>query len=340
MCKFSIIIPTYNVKKGFFNECISSIKDQTYNNFEAIIIDDGSDEEFKKNYKEIIKDDKRFYIINQDNKGVSIARNKGVEICVGEYIIFVDSDDYIEKTLLEKMKELIKIYDKCDVILFEHYGWNKDSNDYAKIIETDEKYILIKRLLDENNWLGEKNKLNSFGSVWNKCYRKEYLNKNNIKLIPGIKYSEDMLYSIEVLFKGEKIIYTNYKLYHYRIYGKSTFDRYNENADIDFINFIIELKKILIKLGLYNAMYKAYLIKVYTSYQFVMNLKFFNKNNKNNKNNKKSWIIFNDNKLIKNMILKIDKSKLNLKGKLITFFSKYNLYLPVKLIYILKNNIR
>ena len=70
-----------------------------------------------------------------------------------------------------------------------------------------------------------------------------------------------------------------------------------------------------------------------------MNLKFFNKNNKSI-DNKNSWKTFNNNKLIKEMIFKIDKSKINLKAKLVVFFSKYNLYLPVKLIYILKNNIR
>ena len=339
MQKFSIIVPTYNVKKEFFEKCINSIKNQTYNNFEAIIIDDGSDGKFKKIYEDTIKDDERFFIITQRNLGVSAARNNGIKSCTGDYIIFVDSDDYIEKTLLEKMKELIKKYNKCDVILFEHYGWSSDSTEYVKKLEKDEKYILIQRLMDENNWLCEKSKLNSFGSACNKCYRKEYLYDNNIKFIEGIKYSEDVLYSIKALFMTDNVIYTNYKLYHYEIYGESTFDRYNEKADSNFIDFVIELKKLLIELQLYNSLYQAYLIKIYTSYQFVMNLKFFNKNNKSI-DNKNSWKTFNNNKLIKEMIFKIDKSKINLKAKLVVFFSKYNLYLPVKLIYILKNNIR
>ena len=86
-------------------------------------------------------------------------------------------------------------------------------------------------------------------------------------------------------------------------------------------------------------MYQAYLIKIYTSYQFVMALKFFNKNNKS-KNNKIPWREFNNNKLIKEMIFKIDKSKINLKGRLVICFAKYNFYLPIKLIYSLRNNIR
>lgn len=339
MHKFSVIVPTYNVKKEFFDECINSIKKQTYENFEVIIIDDGSEQKFKKNYEDIIKDDKRFSIINQSNMGVSVARNNGVKKSTGDYIIFIDSDDYIEDNLLEKMKEVIDMYNKCDVILFEHFGWNKNEKKYTKFIQDNEKYTLIQQLMDENNWLDKSNELKHFGSVCNKCYRREYLCKNKIELVPNIKYSEDVLYSIKVLYKSDNIIYTNYELYHYRTYGESTFDRFNDNADSNFIDFIIELKKVLIELNLYDKMYQAYLIKIYTSYQFVMALKFFNKDNKN-RDNKVSWKKFNNNKLIREMIFKINKSKINLKGRLVVYFAKYNFYLPIKLIYNLKNNIR
>lgn len=339
MYKFSIIIPTYNVKREFFAECIDSIKGQTYENFEAIIVDDGSEEQFKKFYEDFIKDDKRFCIINQSNKGVSLARNNGVKKSTGDYIIFIDGDDYIENNLLSKMRELIDMYNKCDIILFEHFGWNSNEKKYVKLIEDNEKYILIQQLMDENNWLDKGNELKHFGSIWNKCYRREYLCKNNIELVANIKYSEDVLYSIKALYMTNNIIYTNYELYHYRTYGESTFDRFNDKADSNFIDFIIQLKSILIELNLYDKMYQAYLIKIYTSYQFVMALKFFNKNNKS-KNNKIPWREFNNNKLIKEMIFKIDKSKINLKGRLVICFAKYNFYLPIKLIYSLRNNIR
>lgn len=339
MYKFSIIVPTYNVKKEFFEECINSIKKQSYGNFEVIIVDDGSDEQFKRAYNNIIKNDERFFIISQENKGVSIARNNGVKRSTGEYVIFVDSDDSIKNNLLEKMVELINDNDKCDVIIFEHDGWSNDEIEYARLLENNEKNFLIQNLMDENNWLEPKNKLRHFGSIWNKCYKREYINEKNIELVPGIKYSEDVLYSIRALFFTNNIIYTNYALYNYRTYGESTFDRYNNKADINFIDFITKLKELLIELNLFDKMYQAYLIKVYTSYQFVMILKFFNKNNKN-KNNKSSWKKFNNNELIKEMILKINKSKINLKGKIIVFFAKYNLYLLVKFIYVLKNNIR
>ena len=339
MKKFSIVVPIYNIKSKFFEECINSIKNQSYKNFEVIIVDDGSDETYKCDYEKIIKDDNRFSIITQENKGVSIARNNGVKKCTGDYLIFVDADDYIENNLLEKMINVISRYKECDVILFESYGESYDEEEYVKTLDKNERESLIKKLIDENNWLGDEYSIKHFGSVWNKCYRLEYLKCNNIELIPGIKYSEDVLYSIKVLFSSENIIYTNYPLYHYRIYGASTFDKYNKKADIDLLNFLIKLKELLVELGLYNKMYEAYLMKVYTSYQFAMTLKFFNKEN-NEKNNKNVWVQFNNNKFIREMILKINKSKLNLKGKFVVFFAKNNLYLPIKIIYKIKSNIR
>lgn len=339
MNKFSIIVPTYNIKKKFFEECINSIKNQTYKNFEVIIVDDGSEEEFNIEYNKIIKDDERFYIIKQKNSGVSVARNNGIKRCTGDYLIFIDADDYIENDLLEKMMKLIIKYNDCDVIIFENYGWSNNDKEYVKLLEREEIESLIKKLMDENNWLGDKYNLKHFGSVCNKCYKVEYLKNNKIELVPKIKYSEDVLYSIKALFLSDNIIYTNYPLYHYRIYGESTFDRYNEKADANFLDFIIKLKELLIELGIYDKMYQAYLIKVYTSYQFVMTLKFFNKNNKI-EDNRNCWIRFNNNKFIKEMILKINKSNLNLKGKIVIFFAKYDLYFFIKFIYSLKNNIR
>ena len=103
--KFSIIVPVYNVEK-YIEKCLESILNQTYDNFEIIVINDGSTDNSKKildNYKT----NKKIKIINQDNQGLSIARNNGLGAASGDYILFIDSDDYIEEELLSTLNKNI-----------------------------------------------------------------------------------------------------------------------------------------------------------------------------------------------------------------------------------------
>lgn len=341
MRKFSIIVPVYNTKKEFFEECVESIKKQSYDKYEVIIVDDGSKKEYRENYCKIVKADNRFSIYSQNNLGVSVARNRGVQHATGDYILFVDADDWVEPDLLEKMNEIIDFYkNKCELILFQHYTEQEEYKKQSiRLLDLKDKSKLIQRLMDENNWLNEESNLRHFGAVWNKCYKRKYIIDNFIKLEPDIKYSEDVLYSIKSLFLANNIIYTTYPLYNYRIYGNSTFDKYNKNANLDFLAFIRSLKRLLIELELYKSMYQAYLIKVYTSYQFVMTLKFFCKN-REGIFDLNSWKKFNHEREIAEMLSAIDLSNLNLKGKIVVFCAKHDLFMPIRLIYALKKDIR
>ena len=102
----SIIIPVYNVEK-YLNKCLNSVIEQTYKNIEVILIDDGSTDNSGKICDEYAKNDIRIKIIHQQNGGVSTARNNGLEHATGKYITFVDSDDYIEKEMIETMAKKI-----------------------------------------------------------------------------------------------------------------------------------------------------------------------------------------------------------------------------------------
>lgn len=345
MNKFSIIVPCYNTKIEYFIQCVNSIINQTYDNFEVIIVDDGSTEENVRIYQETIEKDKRFTVISQKNQGVSVSRNRGIEESKGDYIIFIDSDDYVQCDMLEKINNIISSYENnelCDLVIFEHMEWNNKIKEmYIKVLDEEDKINIIQQLMDENNWLSCGGELNHFGSVWNKCYRKSFIVQNKIELESGIRYCEDVLFSIKSIYMSKKTVYTNYKLYNYRIYGNSTFDKYNENADKDFIKFIYKLKSLLLELRLYDKLKEAYIMKIYTSYQFVMILQMFNKGNSESiKNNTKKWKSFKNNEEIKEMINKINIMKLNLKGKIVIFSARKNLYFLTGLIYRIKNNLR
>ena len=102
--KYSIIVPVYNAEQ-FLERCIKSLIGQTYKNFEVIFINDGSSDTSGDILKKYCTSDKRLKLIERTNQGVSSARNEGIERAIGEYVIFVDADDYVEKNLLEKISE-------------------------------------------------------------------------------------------------------------------------------------------------------------------------------------------------------------------------------------------
>ena len=126
MKKISIIIPVYNVEQ-YIKNCLESVINQTYDNWEIILIDDGSTDNSKAIYENIaIKNDK-IKIFKQTNKGVSAARNLGIEKAQGDYIVFLDADDWIEKKFLERMLEVIENED-ADIVQCNFYYANNRSN--------------------------------------------------------------------------------------------------------------------------------------------------------------------------------------------------------------------
>ena len=116
---FSIIIPVYNVER-YLNKCIESVVKQTYKNFEIILVDDGSPDSCPRICDEWAKKDDRIVVIHKGNGGLSSARNAGIKRAKGQYIGFIDSDDYwTESNFLEKIKDIVT-ENSVDVILFEY----------------------------------------------------------------------------------------------------------------------------------------------------------------------------------------------------------------------------
>ena len=115
MKKISIIVPVYQAEK-YISKCIESIVNQTYKNLEIILIDDGSTDRSGEICDEYGKKDNRIVVVHNKNKGVSVARNCGLDIATGDYITFVDSDDYIDLQMYSEMMKVVEKY-SCDVVM-------------------------------------------------------------------------------------------------------------------------------------------------------------------------------------------------------------------------------
>lgn len=197
----TVIINVYNGEK-FIAKCIESVINQTYQNLEILVINDGSTDntlEICENYK-----DNRIKIITTKNQGLSLSRNVGIENATGDYLYFLDSDDFIEEDVIEYLYNLCKKYNlpfsTCRPLTIFDYDFEKEEiKEEVKIIDKIE--MLKKVLLAED----------VAGATWNKLIRKE--------LYDGIRFQNriinDIVVTYKLVLKTDKIIYSNLKKYYY-----------------------------------------------------------------------------------------------------------------------------
>ena len=201
----SVIIPIYNIEK-YVGKCLTSIINQKYNNLEIILIDDGSTDGSSDICKEYKSCDKRIRYYRQDNRGVSSARNKGLDISNGEYILFVDGDDFLEIEAIHMLVSMMQD-NRADCVIFEHIV-DRENTSMLKIHQ-DEIYnkIITKEKAIELT-ISYKSRF-----VWSKLFKKDKI--VNLRFDETVFRGEDTLFAVEALEYCETIYYTDYAPYHY-----------------------------------------------------------------------------------------------------------------------------
>lgn len=200
----SVIIPVYKVEE-YLDRCLESIVKQTHNNLEIIIVDDGSPDRCPELCDEWMRKDSRIKVIHKENGGLSDARNAGVKVAEGEYIAFVDSDDWIEEKFIENLYKAIIEFDSdfsgCKYHRCEKYCQLNHGAEEQKI-ELYDTISGLSALIDEK--IGQ--------VVWNKLYKKDLI--KNIEFEKG-KYHEDEFWSYQVFAKSMKYVEIGYVGYNY-----------------------------------------------------------------------------------------------------------------------------
>lgn len=213
--KLSIIVPVYNVEH-FIHKCISSILEQTFSDFELILINDGSTDLSGEICDEYKSKDQRIRVFHKKNGGPSSARNLGIKISKGEYIAFVDSDDIVEKKMYEKLYNIALNEDAmivaCGYIEIDSFtGLTRES-----IKPLGNKLVIegreIKRSLES---FLSRNKILGYASLCNKIYKKGLIIDNQLVLNENIKIAEDLCFNIEAILHTNKICAVNEALYKY-----------------------------------------------------------------------------------------------------------------------------
>ncbi|MFR2839549.1 MAG: glycosyltransferase family 2 protein [Zhenhengia sp.] len=251
MSKISIIVPIYNAQE-YLDKCIDSLISQTMKNIEIILINDGSKDNSLEICKRYEKTDQRIKVINKINGGVSSTRNLGLKIANGEYILFVDSDDYLEVDACEELYKNI-IQKDSDLLIYNYIKHtNKDAVYIDNLIEKDElkKEEIIEELvlnLIGGEEIGKTHILSSFRSPWIYMYKKSILTKYNICFDESLIIGEDFIFNILYMLNIEKLAVSKGYFYHYCINDESATNIYKENYWDIHKKILIKLKEILAK---------------------------------------------------------------------------------------------
>lgn len=219
----SVIVPVYNVE-NHIDRCIESLINQSYENLEIILVNDGSTDNSACKCEQWKEKDSRIILLNTENKGASAARNKGLDICKGDYIGFVDSDDYIETSMYEKLYEsLIKTnsdISSCGIKRFNDQEvvdlWVSDKDrEYGRDNIFDTVYT------SHIGW-----------AIWNRLYKRE--NWKDIRFEEG-RTREDLEIIFRILYKTKKMSYINEALYNYYISENGVTNAEFSNKNLDML---------------------------------------------------------------------------------------------------------
>ena len=251
----SIIIPIYN-SASYLNQCIESILNQTYTDWECILINDGSKDNSGNICDNWTKRDDRIHVIHQTNQGVSAARNRGIQESKGEYITFIDSDDWVNKTYLYDLINGIKD-SKTDLVVSGLVQEYTNGNNKKFVFPNSIIYEISSNHILE---FVEMNKLALFYGPVAKLYKSYIIKNNNIEFPIDYSYGEDLIFNYQYLNHIHRISNIPVNNYHYRIVGEGTLSSiYRENQfDIDYSQWKILHNFYCIK-NIWNTLSKEYM---------------------------------------------------------------------------------
>jgi glycosyltransferase involved in cell wall biosynthesis len=332
--KVSVIVPIYN-KASFLEKSITSILRQTEKNIEIILVDDGSTDNSQKICQEFAEKDSRIIFKRKENEGVTATRNYGKKLANGDYIAFVDPDDFIEENTYEQM---LKCSNNADIVLS---GLIHEFGD-KKILQTmpqnlngfyenaDIRKFILPLFLVYGKGIGKNMLLAQLGIV---LFKMTFLEEQNISSNEKITNSEDWLFFLEALLKARSVAIERNAYYHYVHNVQGVTENYSPKMALNYVEVLRELNK----MGIFEYVPQQYRNHPNLAYDFLLH-SFMNLSG-----SKESIIVLSKKaRSILNMDYfnclekKINPSKIRLKRRILFYFVKFRLFLLLILSYKLK----
>ena len=266
MVEVSVIIPAYNVEE-YIGDCLDSIINQTFEDFEIICVNDGSQDNTLKVLREYENKEPRIKVFDQENKGVGSARNVGMDASKGQYLFFVDADDLIDKNALTELYNIAKQND-ADLIISKRQDFNNDSN-----IEFEEKYNEMEQIPSsfKNKLFSFKDLLEYFTNldvtVTNKFFKQEFI--GNVRFDEDVIF-EDNLFTIDYFFRANKIFFYDKVLYYRRLRSNSIITS-SSQRHVDSLEVNNRMVQKIKNAGYYDDIKEKLFVKNLTkiSYRFI-----------------------------------------------------------------------
>ena len=313
----SVIVPVYNVEK-YLSRCLDSIINQTYKNLEIILIDDGSPDNSGKICDEYAKQDSRIKVIHKENGGVSSARNVGLENATGDYITFVDSDDWIEVDMYECM--LAQNQDvNYDIIKCSHifeYVNKKTNSDFIY-----KNSILIEKEQEKEEFIELVLEGKVMPSLWSMLIKRNKINELSLEFNESLIIGEDFIFTLELFFFVNSIYIYNKHLYHYFIHEESAMNSATKNLKNarNLIELYKNMENLLVKYNSHDDEFKEKTAR-YIFYRIYSRISSATVETK-----RKDIIVeFFENEVFRTIVKKVSKERLSFWGKLFLRFAKRN----------------
>lgn len=267
----SVVIPLYNTEK-YIEDCVNSILEQEYENIEVIVVNDGSTDRSQSIVESLSRSDNRIKLLNIENNGVSNARNVGISIAEGDYIVFVDADDYISSDYISYMYELARENKSEFVLSLNYFKDNTDNQIESDCIEIWSNSKCTEHLLYPKITVG----------CWNKMYDLKFLRDNNIQFKKDLFFGEGLRFITDVSQRANSICVGRRKVYYYRLNEDSctaVHDVSKAKASLNALDSIRE-NLILKNKGVETALLCHYWINHFLAVRFMRVEKLSNKDKK------------------------------------------------------------
>lgn len=247
--KVSVVIPVYNSAK-FLRPCLDSIVSQSFSDWEVVAVDDGSSDESPAILDEYAAKDSRFKIIHKENGGVSAARNDGLAAAAGEYVLFVDSDDWMDGAAFQMYWDEV-CRTGADVVISDHWTWKENG------VETEHQFFAQDFVVNDKTSIQALQRTvlyrgyspypsarcgYMFSALWSKLIRRQLLLENGILFSRTLKLYEDGLFALQVFQFAKSIAYKQVPTYHYRVLNNSLCHINEKRLVADSSNILNEIQ--------------------------------------------------------------------------------------------------
>ncbi len=255
--KVTVVIPIYNAGE-FLRPALDSVIDQTLKEIEIICIDDGSTDNSLEIIKEYQKKDERIRIVTETNGGPGLARNNGIRRARGEYIAFLDADDFFELDMLENMYTVARAND-LDIAITDYDIFNSHKAVFTKPILAEHEEIYTSGAVTSKNEHPDKIFASTNGSAWNKLFSTRFITEKKIAFLTEVRMYEDVYFMISALSLAERVGKIHKTLIHHRIYSEQSRAKMFKKYYSQVPEIYLKAKEFLMSNGMYAPLSVSFL---------------------------------------------------------------------------------